>query len=83
MIGDCILSNTDYRVTHKFFGRMLRDAGFEGVIYPSTKGTAKCISVFVENLTGSDSYIELRDAAPESVMHTILHSGNWKELSRF
>ncbi len=63
------------------FGRTLRDAGFEGVIYPSTKGTAKCIAVFVENLSGSESCIELRDPAPASVAHTRLNSENWQELS--
>jgi len=66
----------------QIFGRILRDAGFEGVIYPSSKGTGKCIAIFVENFEGSDSYIELVDEAPVSVRFTRLEASNWKELSR-
>jgi len=63
------------------FGRLLRDAGFEGVIYPSSKGSGKCIAIFTENLEGSDSFIELVDRAPATVKHKKLDSSNWKELS--
>jgi len=63
------------------FGRLLRNAGMEGVIYPSTKGKRKCMAVFTENLDGSDSFVELADEAPPGVSHTILNSDSWKELS--
>ncbi len=63
------------------FGRLLRDAGFEGVIYPSSKGSGKCIAVFTENLEGSDSFVELVDRAPGNVRHIRLDSSSWKELS--
>lgn len=65
----------------QIFGRLLRNAGMEGVKYPSTKGSGKCIAIFTENLDGSDSFVELEDEAPTSVTHTRLHSGNWKQLS--
>ena len=63
------------------FGRLLRDAGFEGVIYPSSKGIGKCIAIFTENLEGSDSFIELADRAPANARYLRLDSSNWKELS--
>ena len=63
------------------FGRLLRDAGYEAVIYPSSKGGSNCIAVFTENLEGSDSFIELADEAPAGTKHTRLDSRNWKELS--
>jgi hypothetical protein len=63
------------------FGRLLRDAGFEGVIYPSSKGRGKCVAVFTENLEGTDSFVELADKAPASAKHVRLDSNNWKELS--
>jgi len=43
------------------FGRLIMEAGFEGVLYPSVKGKGKCIAIFPENLAGTDSYVELFD----------------------
>jgi len=63
------------------FGRLLRDAGFEGVIYPSSKGRGKCLAIFAENLEGSDSFVELVDDAPASVKYRRLDATSWKELS--
>lgn len=66
----------------QLFGRILKDAGFEAVIYPSTKLKGeKCIAIFTENLSNSESYVELIDAAAGSVTHTKLNADNWKELS--
>lgn len=65
------------------FGRLLRDAGFEAVIYPSSKGSGKCMAIFAENLEGSDSHVKLVDNAPATVKHVRLDSNNWKELSYF
>lgn len=63
------------------FGRLLRDAGMEGVLYPSTKGKAKCLAIFTENFDGTKSFVELADDAPKSVLHTRLDSNSWAELS--
>jgi len=65
------------------FGRLLRNAGMEGVVYPSTKGRNKCIAIFTENLDGSESFVELADEAPPGILHTKLHSDNWEDLSSF
>ena len=43
-------------------------AGFEGMRYPFTKGQHNCIAVFLNNLDGSDSYIELFDEPPSGVL---------------
>lgn len=63
------------------FGRILRDAGFEGVIYPSTKGKARCLAIFIENLDGPNSHISLQDPAPTTVTRKRLDSDNWKQVS--
>ena len=63
------------------FGRVLRNAGVEGVLYPSAKGRKKCLAIFTENLDGSESFIELADQAPPGVPHTRLDSDNWETLS--
>ena len=39
----------------------VKQAGFEGIIYPSTKGEGECIALFPDQLEGSDSYLELSD----------------------
>ena len=63
------------------FGRILRNAGVEGVLYPSTKGGKKCLAIFTENLDGTDSFVELTDQAPPGIRHTRLDSDNWETLS--
>jgi hypothetical protein len=65
----------------QIFGRLLRDAGFEAVIYPSSVGSDKSIAIFPENFDHSDSYVELMDDAPASVLHRKLNRSNWKLLS--
>jgi RES domain len=64
----------------QIMGRLIKDAGFEGVIYPSTKGAGRCIAVFPEVLDKSDSYLELTDEAPTGVTYTRLDSLTWREL---
>lgn len=62
------------------FGRLLRDSGFQGVLYPSTKATGKnCIALFTENISGSDSFVELMDTPPAGVKCTKLCSDNWSD----
>jgi len=63
------------------FGRLLRDAGLEGVLFPSTKGKAKCLAIFTENLDSTSSFVELKDAAPAGVLHTRLDSTSLDSLS--
>jgi len=48
----------------QLFARFLRDAGYEGVIYPSTKGSGNCIAFFIDQLAASDSWLEIADASP-------------------
>ena len=55
-------------VDSQIFGRLLMAAGFEGMRYPFTKGQHNCIAVFLNNLDGSDSYIELFDEPPSGVL---------------
>lgn len=90
MLKDNLLSNgwRYYPVQHnipsnsQLFGRMLKDAGFEAIMYPSTKFNKKnCMAIFTENLMHSASYIETMDKAPNSVKHKRLDSDNWLELS--
>lgn len=62
------------------FGRLLSVAGFDGVLYPSTKGPNKCVAIFLSNLVSSDSFIEIADPSPSSVKFTRLDKNTWQDL---
>jgi len=61
-------------------GRLIRDAGYEGILYPSTKGNGKCVALFPENFAGSDSYLELADTPPDGAKYIRLDSETWQDL---
>lgn len=46
------------------FAGLLVEAGFEGVVYPSTKGDGQCVAVFPQNFTDAESVVELLDPVP-------------------
>ncbi len=46
-------------------GELIRDAGFEAILYPSSKGPGKCLAVFPGNLADA-SFVQLRDKAPSN-----------------
>ena len=88
--------NQNWRVLPVQFGlpapsqilaEMIAAAGFEGVLYGSTKGPGKCVAVFLEQLK-ADSYVELLDAAPAGVKYSRLdpesamHLNGWNEIGR-
>lgn len=49
------------------FGRLVRDAEIDGILYRSARGPGQCIALFADKLTLSDSYVELADPAPRDV----------------
>ena len=57
----------DLPANPQIFGRLLLDAGFDAVVYPSTKGAGDCVAVFIDNLAASDTFLELADDAPPGV----------------
>ncbi len=56
------------------FARFLQQAGYEGVLYPSTRGNGLCVALFPNQLSGSDTHVELADKAPPEVSVTRLDS---------
>jgi len=61
------------------FGRLLLEAGFEGVVYPSTRGNDLCLALFPTALAASDTHVELVDQAPNGVIAR-LDSDTWSQL---
>lgn len=62
------------------FGRLVKDAGYDGMIYSSTKASNRCLVIFLENFENSDSHLELSGEYPDSIEHPSLNSDTWKNL---
>lgn len=56
----------------QIFGRFIRDAGFEAVLYPSQQGGETCLAVFPENFRASASRIEVIGNVPPGASCTVL-----------
>jgi hypothetical protein len=68
----------DLPATSQVFGALLRDAGFEAVLYPSARGEGRCVAVFPENFRASQSYVEVMSPVPSGASLTTLDS-TWAE----
>ena len=63
------------------FGRIVVDAGFDGIVYASTKGPKACAALFPTNFSGSESHVELADEAPPGTTHATLNQETWREIA--
>ena len=59
---------------------LIRAAGFEAILYKSTKGQGRCLAVFPD-LLASRSFVELADLAPTGVKHRRLDVNSGDELA--
>lgn len=59
---------------------LIRAAGYEGILYRSTKGNGDCLAIFPDTIANG-SFVELRDAAPQAVQYRRLDSETSDELS--
>lgn len=62
------------------FAELVREAGYEAILYPSTKGSGKCLAVFPDNLQSSETFVELCDEPPAEVRHRRLDLATCHEL---
>jgi hypothetical protein len=69
----------DVPANSQVLGRMLCDAGFEAVLYPSVKNGQRCVAVFPTNLKRSSSFIGLSGRYPHSVAVHRLDAGSASE----
>jgi RES domain-containing protein len=60
----------------QIFGRFIRDAGFEAVLYSSQQGGAACVAVFPENFRAGASRIEVVGELPAGASCTVLDKDN-------
>jgi hypothetical protein len=47
----------------QILAELIREAGYEAILYPSSKSSGKCLAVFPANL-GDSSFVQLADQAP-------------------
>jgi hypothetical protein len=62
------------------FGQLVRDAGFEAVLYGSSKNSQRCIALFPENMRASQSRVELAGPYPHEVAAPVLNSETVEQL---
>lgn len=61
----------DLPANSQIFGRIAAAAGIHGILYPSARNAAKrCIALFPQNWTGSGSFVQVADEAPEGAQLT-------------
>ena len=66
----------------QIFGRIVLDAGIEGILYDSVLTTRPCIAIYPQNFQNSSAIVELDDPCPPEVRKRI-DSTNFKNfLSR-
>lgn len=64
----------------QIFGGLVRDAGYEAVLYQSSKSNKRCLSMFPDNLSGSDTQLCVRGDYPASVKIARLDAATWPEI---
>jgi RES domain-containing protein len=63
----------------QIFGELAWSAGFEGILYRSTKKGGECLALFPQNLDKSESWVSLVNEAPTGTIAR-LDSGNWEDV---
>lgn len=61
---------------NQVFGRFVRDAGFEAILYPSKRGGNLCLAIFPENFRDSTSEVTVNGTPPNSASCYILNKDN-------
>lgn len=62
------------------FGRIAFEAGYDGIVYESARGDGRCLCLFLENLTNSETVLKLADPAPSEDTVIELSSATWSKL---
>ena len=62
------------------FGRIAFEAGYDGIVFKSARGGGRCLCIFLENLTHSETVLQLPDPVPSPDTVTELNAGTWTKL---
>jgi hypothetical protein len=69
----------DIPAASQVFGQLVWTAGIDGILFPSSKNGATCLTIFPENLSAS-SYAELDHKAPAGVTALRLDGSNYRSF---
>ena len=62
----------------QIFGRIVLDAGIEGILYNSVLTQKSCMAIYPQNFLNSTSFVELADAAPTETLRRRIDSSTLK-----
>lgn len=64
----------------QIFGRIVLDAGIEGILYESVLTTRPCLAIYPQNFQDSTSFIELDGPCPNELVHKRIDSTSFKNF---
>jgi hypothetical protein len=70
----------DVPAAPQIFGRIVLDAGIEGVLYDSVLTHSLCSAIYPQNFQNSSSYIELDEPCPPETIHKRIDSATFKDF---
>jgi len=70
----------DLPSSSQIFGQLVKDAGIEGILYPSKYSGGECMVVFPQNFRNTESFVEIMDKPPRGTRFVRLDSNNWHEV---
>jgi hypothetical protein len=62
------------------FGRLVMDAGIEGIIYNSVLTQKPCLAIYPQNFPNSSAVVELDDPAPTQNVQTRIDAATFKNF---
>lgn len=62
------------------FGKLIYEAGIEGIIYNSAKANGSCMALFPNNFRRSESVVKVTGELPATVQVTELNKHTWDKL---
>lgn len=70
----------DVPASPQIFGRIVLDAGIEGILYDSVLTHTPCAAIYPQNFQNSSSYIELDDPCPIETIHKRIDSTTFQNF---
>lgn len=72
----------DVPANPQIFGQMIKSTGVCGIVYSSKMNGEDCVVIFPENLTNTDSFIELCDPPPDPNTPKRIDSSNFADCEK-
>jgi hypothetical protein len=70
---------TDIPANSQILGQLVRAAGIEGVLYPSSLTGKGCLAIFPSNFQDSSAHITIDDPAPHPDVPLRIDASNWED----